>query len=39
MRQLKEFVQILVLLPFAILMAVLTYLDWYVFGDLPERKF
>lgn len=39
MRQVREVVTVVLLLPFALLMAVLTYLDWYVFGNFPKRKF
>ena len=35
----KEKIQIILMIPIAILLAVLTYLDWYVFGNMPERKF
>ena len=39
MRRVRELLTVILLLPFALLMAVLTYLDWYVFGDFPKRKF
>ena len=35
----KEKIQIILMIPVAILLAVLTYLDWYVFGNMSERKF
>lgn len=35
----KEKIQIILFIPVALLLAVLTYLDWYVFGNFPERKF
>ena len=39
MRWVREFMTVLLLLPFALLMAVLTYLDWYVFVNFLKRKF
>lgn len=35
----KEKIQIILFVPVALLLAVLTYIDWYVFGNFPERKF
>lgn len=39
MSRVRELLTVILLVPFALVMAVLTFLDWYVFGNLPKRKF
>lgn len=35
----KDLLLKIIMAPVALLLALLVYLDWYVFGNLPERKF